>query len=163
MSEPTTTLRPAVAADAPLIVRFIEELADYEKLRPTCRANAASIAKHLFGPRPFAEVILAHHGDEPAGFALFFHTFSTFECAPTLYLEDLFVRPALRGRGIGKALLTHLAALAVERGCKRMEWSVLDWNQPAIDFYRKLGARPMEEWTVFRLDGEALLGIANAE
>jgi len=163
MTPPALTLRPARPRDAALIVRFIEELADYERLRHACRADAAALAENLFGPRACAEVILAHHGDQPAGFALFFHTFSSFECAPSLYLEDLFVRPALRGRGIGKALLARLAEIAVERGCRRMEWAVLDWNRPAIEFYRRLGARPMDDWTVFRLDEEALKRMANGE
>ncbi len=149
-------IRTARPGDEPLIVQFIAELAEYERLSHEAKATPEAIARNLFGPRPYAEAILAFVNDEPAGFALFFHTFSTFRAQPGLYLEDLFVRPAYRGRGLGKALLTGLARLAVDRGCGRLEWSVLDWNQPAIDFYESLGARPMSEWTVYRLDESAL-------
>ena len=114
----------------------------------------------LFGVRPWAEVVIGYVADEPAGFALFFHTYSTFVGKPGLYLEDLFVVPQFRGRGCGKALIAHLAKLAVERECGRFEWSVLDWNEPAIAFYKKLGARPMDEWTIFRVTGDALTRLA---
>ena len=156
-------LRPATAADVPLVLRFIRELADYERLAHEVVADEAGIAAALFGPRPYAEVVIAESGDEPAGFALFFHNFSTFVGRPGIYLEDLYVRPALRGRGVGARLLAHLAALAVERGCGRLEWSVLDWNEPAIGFYRRLGARAMDEWTVFRVAGDALDRLAGEE
>ena len=161
-ASPEIRIRPARPADADLIVNPIQELAEYERLRSTCRANAETLKAHLFGAAPCAEVVLAEVDAKPAGFALFFPTFSTFECAPSLYLEDLFVRPAFRRLGIGKGLLEHLASLAVARGCRRMEWAVLDWNQPAIAFYQDLGARPMDEWTVFRLDGEALEALGKS-
>lgn len=139
---------------------MIRELAEYERLSHVCRAEPDRLEAQLFGASPRAEVALADWEGRPAGFALFFHTFSTFECAPSLYLEDLFVRPPFRRRGIGRALLRHLAALAVERGCRRMEWAVLDWNRSAIEFYFQLGAKAMDEWTVYRLDGEALERVA---
>jgi GNAT superfamily N-acetyltransferase len=130
----------------------------------TVVVDPATLAGHLFGPRPMAEVLLAEvpgdAGPEPAGFALFFHNFSTFLGRPGIYLEDLFVRPEMRGRGIGATLLAHLARVAVERGCGRFEWSVLDWNEPAIGFYRSLGAEPLAEWTVFRVAGDALIRLA---
>jgi GNAT superfamily N-acetyltransferase len=153
-------VRPAVRADAPLIFRFICDLAEYEKLRHEVRGDAGQLAGQLFGPRPYAEVLIAEEDGAPVGFALFFHNFSTFEGRPGLYLEDLFVDPAARGRGVGKALFAQLAALALERGCARLEWAVLDWNEPAIRFYRSLGARAMDEWTVNRVDGEALRSLA---
>lgn len=154
------SIRPAVRADAPLIFRFICDLADYEKLRHEVRADAETLAEQLFGARPYAEVLIAEDDGSPVGFALFFHNFSTFEGRPGIYLEDLFVDPAARGKGVGKALLARLAALALERDCARLEWWVLDWNEPAINFYRSLGARPMDEWTVNRVDGEALKALA---
>lgn len=150
------SIRPATRADLPLIAALIRELADYEKLADEVRFDEAVLGDHLFGPRPMAEVIIGEVDGVAQGFALFFHNFSTFEGRPGIYLEDLFVRPAARGGGLGKALLAHLAKLAMERGCARLEWWVLDWNEPAIGFYRKLGARPMDEWTTMRLDGEAL-------
>ncbi len=156
----STIIRPATPADIPLILALIRELAEYEKLAHEAKARAEDIQAHLFGPRPYAEAVIAQTDEQPAGFALFFHNYSTFHGKPGLYLEDLFVRPELRGRGIGKRLIAHLAALAVERDCARFEWSVLDWNTPAIDFYRSLGARPMDAWTVQRLDGEALHALA---
>lgn len=151
-------LRPATAADVPLILRFIRELADYEKLAHQVVATEARLAATLFPPSgaPAAHCVLAFVDSTPAGFALYFFNYSTFLAQPGLYLEDLFVSPTFRGRGVGKALLLELARLANARGCGRMEWSVLDWNQSAIDFYRSLGAVPMDEWTVFRLTGEAL-------
>lgn len=159
---PGLRLRPAGAADAGLILELIRELAGFERLSHEVVADAAALRRHLFGERPAAEVLIAEVGDAPAGFALYFPTFSTFVGKPGLYLEDLFIRPAYRGRGIGRAVLIHLSRLAVERGCGRLEWSVLDWNERAIGFYRELGARPMSDWTVFRLDGEALETLASA-
>ncbi len=140
----------------PLILDFIRELAAYEKLSNEMIATEALLEKSLFGEHKACEVVLGYYKDEPAGFALFFHNFSTFLGVPGLYLEDLYVRPAMRGRGFGKALLIYLAELANKRGCGRMEWSVLDWNKPAIDFYNSLGAKPMDEWTTYRLTGKAL-------
>jgi len=157
---PSPCIRPASPEDSGRIVEMIRELADYERLTHVCRAEPVRLAEHLCGASRHAEVVLADWEGSPAAFALFFHTFSTFECAPSLYLEDLFVRPPFRRRGIGRALLRHLAGLAVDRGCRRMEWAVLDWNQSAVDFYLELGARAMDEWTVFRLDGEALRRMA---
>lgn len=158
----TLSIRPATPADLPLIAALIRELADYEKLAHEVRFDEAVLAAKLFGVRPYAEVVIGELSGIPQGFALFFHNFSTFEGRPGIYLEDLFVRPAARGSGLGKALLSHLAALAVERDCARLEWSVLDWNAPAIGFYQALGARSMDEWTVMRVDGAALerLGAA---
>ncbi len=152
----TLTIRPATAADLPLIAQLIRDLAEYEKLAHEVRFDEAVLEAKLFGPRPYAEVVIGELDGTPQGFALFFHNFSTFEGRPGIYLEDLFVRPAARGAGLGKALLAHLAVLAIERDCARLEWSVLDWNEPAIGFYRKLGARLMDEWTVMRVDGAEL-------
>jgi GNAT superfamily N-acetyltransferase len=159
---PGLRLRPAGASDVGLILELIRELAGFERLSHEVVADAAALRRHLFGERPAAEVLIAEVSDAPAGFALYFPTFSTFVGKPGLYLEDLFIRPAYRGRGIGRAVLIHLSRLAVERGCGRLEWSVLDWNERAIGFYRELGARPMSDWTVFRLDGEALETLASA-
>jgi GNAT superfamily N-acetyltransferase len=150
----------ATEADVPLILRLIKELADYERMADEVVASEDALRQTLFGPRPSAEVVVAYAGSEPAGFALFFHNYSTFLAKPGLYLEDLFVVPKFRGRGYGKALLTHLAALAVERNCGRFEWSVLDWNEPAIGFYEKLGAKRMDAWTIFRVTGDALHKLA---
>lgn len=155
-------VRPATPGDTGLIHDYICALADYEKLRDEVRVDRATLAASLFGPRPYAEVLIAEADGAPAGFALFFHNFSTFEGRPGLYLEDLFVDPARRGLGVGRALLQRLAAIAVKRDCARMEWAVLDWNAPAIRFYRAIGARPMDDWTVQRLDGEALRALAEA-
>lgn len=154
------SIRSATPADISLIGQFIRDLAEYEKLGHEVRFDEAVMAQKLFGPRTFAEVLIGEIDGTPQGFALFFHNFSTFEGRPGIYLEDLFVRPDARGSGLGKALLGKLAALAVERDCARLEWSVLDWNTPAIDFYKALGARPMDEWTVYRVDGDALTGLA---
>ncbi|HTU10386.1 MAG TPA: GNAT family N-acetyltransferase [Allosphingosinicella sp.] len=154
------SIRGAVPADLELIHGFILALADYEKLRHEVRADRAALGRHLFGARPMAEVLIAEADGAAIGFALFFHNFSTFEGRPGLYLEDLFVTPEARGRGAGKALLSRLAALALERGCARLEWAVLDWNAPAIAFYESLGARAMDEWTVNRVDGAALATLA---
>ena len=149
-------LRRAVRADAPEILRLIRALAEYEKLTHEVVANEAALAQALFGDKPAAEVLLAEEAGRAVGFALFFQNFSTFLGKPGIYLEDLFVEPAFRGQGIGKALLAAVARTAVERRCGRLEWSVLDWNTPAIDFYTALGAQPMSDWTLFRVTGEAL-------
>ncbi|MEJ7932659.1 GNAT family N-acetyltransferase [Sphingobium sp. AN558] len=156
----TLTIREAAPADIETIHDFILALADYEKLRHEVRADRETLAKYLFGARPMAEVLIAETTAGPIGFALFFHNFSTFEGRAGLYLEDLFVLPQARGSGAGKALLARLAQLAITRDCARLEWSVLDWNAPAIAFYRSLGARPMDEWTVQRVDGAALEALA---
>ncbi|MFM2237399.1 MAG: hypothetical protein RL209_1433 [Pseudomonadota bacterium] len=150
------SIRAATSGDISLIGQFIRDLAEYEKLAHAVRFDEAVLAQKLFGPRPYAEVLIGEIDNVAQGFALFFHNFSTFEGRPGIYLEDLFVRPDARGFGLGKALLGRLAALAVERDCARLEWSVLDWNTPAIDFYKALGAVPMDEWTVYRVDGVAL-------
>lgn len=152
----TLIIRPATPSDLPLIAQLIRDLAEYEKLAHEVRFDEAVLQAKLFGARPYAEVVIGELDGTPQGFALFFHNFSTFEGRPGIYLEDLFVRPAARGAGLGKALLSHLAALAIERDCARLEWSVLDWNEPAIGFYRRLGARLMDEWTVMRVDGAEL-------
>lgn len=149
-------IAPATEADVPLILEMIRGLAEYEKLTHQVTATEEQLRQTLFGPRPAAEVLLAHRDGECAGFALFFQNYSTFLAKPGMYLEDLFVKPNARGNGLGLALLTELARLAVERGCGRVEWSVLDWNEPSIGFYKKLGAVPMDEWTIFRLTGDAL-------
>jgi GNAT superfamily N-acetyltransferase len=154
------TLRPATDADVPQIVAFIRALADYERLLHEVVATEHGIRRALFGPRPYAEVILAEADGVPVGFALFFHTFSTFLGQPGLYLEDLFVVPEARGTGVGKALLAELARLAIARGCGRVEWAVLTWNAPAIRFYDSLGATPNEAWTVYRLTGDPLAALA---
>ena len=158
---PVITLRPAAATDIPHILAFIRELADYEKLSHEAVADEAGLAAQLFGATPRAEVLIAEVDGESAGFALFFHNFSTFLGKPGLYLEDLFVRPAFRGSGLGRHLMASLARIAVQRDCGRFEWSVLDWNAPAIGFYRTLGAVGMDEWTVQRLEGEALHALAS--
>jgi GNAT superfamily N-acetyltransferase len=154
------TLRPAVPADAAVIVELIRELAAYEKLEHLVVATPESIAPHLFGDKPSAEVVLAEVDGGVVGFALFFTNFSTFLGRPGLYLEDLFVKPAFRGLGLGKALLTHLGALAVARGCGRFEWSVLDWNRSAIEFYERMGARLLPDWRICRVTGDALAAFA---
>jgi GNAT superfamily N-acetyltransferase len=151
---------PARETDVSLILELIRGLAEYEKLAHLVTATEEQLTRTLFGPRPAAEVMLAYDGAECAGFALFFPNYSTFLAKPGIYLEDLFVRPHLRGRGIGFSLLSELAKIACGRGCGRVEWSVLDWNAPSIAFYRKLGAVPLDEWTTFRLTGEALEKLA---
>ena len=158
----TISIRPATSADLPLIAQLIRDLADYEKLLHEVRFDEAVLGQKLFGNRPYAEVVIGEIDGAVQGFALFFHNFSTFEGKPGIYLEDLFVQPDARGTGLGKALLSHLAMLAVERDCARLEWSVLDWNSPAIGFYQKLGARLMDEWTVMRVDGTALQQLGAA-
>jgi GNAT superfamily N-acetyltransferase len=155
-----TQIRFATAEDAGLILEFIAGLAAYEKLAHEVVADEDRLRRTLFGDRPAAEVLIAECDGDPAGFALFFHNYSTFLARPGLYLEDLFVKPELRGRGVGRRLLARLAAIAVERGCGRFEWSVLDWNESAIRFYRNLGAEPMDGWTVFRVTGDALARLA---
>jgi len=153
-------VRSARAGDEALILRFVRELAEYEREPDAVAATGGDLAAALFGERPAAEAVIAEVEGEPMGFALFFHNFSTWTGRRGLYLEDLYVTPDARGRGVGRALLRHLAQVAVARGCARFEWSVLDWNAPAIGFYRKLGAVGMEEWTVQRLSGEALARLA---
>jgi len=155
-------IREATSEDAALIYRFICALADYEKLRDQVKATPEGIAGLLFGPRPYAEVLIAEARGEAVGFALNFHNFSTFEGKLGIYLEDLYVEPHARGLGAGKALFARLAEIAIERDCARLEWSVLDWNAPSIAFYQALGARAMDEWTIYRLDGAALSRLASA-
>jgi GNAT superfamily N-acetyltransferase len=160
VAPPVIVIRPAVREETGRILAFIRELAEYEKLAHEAVADEASLAAHLFGERPYAEALIAEVDGAPAGFALYFHNFSTFVGKPGLYLEDLFVRPAFRGLGLGKRLMVRLARIALERDCGRFEWSVLDWNTPAIDFYRSLGATAMDEWTVQRVGGDALKALA---
>ena len=155
------TLRPAVAADTPVILRCIRALAEYERLADEAVGTEKQIRDTLFGERAAAEVVLAFDGEEPAGFALFFHNYSTFLARPGLYLEDLFVFPGYRGRGLGKRLLAHLARIAVDRGCGRFEWAVLDWNVDAIRVYDGVGAKPVNEWIIYRLTGDALARLAD--
>lgn len=154
------TLRPAVATDTPVILRCIRALAEYERLADEVVATEEMIGETIFGVRPAAEVVLAFDGAEPAGFALFFHTYSTFLARPGLYLEDLFVFPRFRGQGLGKRLLGHLARIAVDRRCGRFEWAVLDWNVDAIRVYEGVGAKPVNDWIMYRLTGEALARLA---
>lgn len=153
-------IRPATPEDVPIIATLIRELAEYEKLAHEVVLHEEDLREHLFGARRYIEVVLAEEDGAVVGMALFFHNYSTFLCKPGLYLEDLFVRPEYRGKGHGKALLSHLARLAVERGCGRFEWSVLDWNTPAIEFYKSFGAVPQDDWTVFRVTGDALKKLA---
>ena len=152
------TITPATPDDVPAILAMIRELAEYEKLLDRVTATEEMLDRSLFGPRPYAEVLMGRLDGNTVGYALFFHSFSTFLARPGIYLEDVYVRPAARGRGVGKALLRAVARVARDRDCGRIEWSVLDWNKPSIDFYLSLGARPLDEWTMFRLDE---LGIAN--
>jgi len=153
-------IRPATPQDVPLILTFLRELATYEKLAHEVVAADADMHAALFGERPVVETVIGSLDGEPVGYALFFPTFSTFLGKPGLYLEDLYVRPAARGFGVGRSLLEHLARLTVERGWGRLEWSVLDWNEPSIAFYKRMGAKPMDEWTIFRLTGESLHRLA---
>jgi len=159
----TLEIQPATAADTATILALIRELAEFEKLAHECVTTEAQLQESLFGPRPGAEVVIGRVGNEVVGFALFFPNFSTFLGRPGLYLEDLFVRPRFRGQGHGEQLLRHLARICVERNYGRLEWSVLDWNQRAIDFYKALGAKPMDEWTVFRVTGEALTKLGTQQ
>ena len=154
-------IREATEGDVPLILSLIRELAECEKLSHEVVATEEALRESLFGERRYAEVLIAEHDGAPAGFALFFHNYSTFLGKPGIYLEDLYVRPEFRGSGIGKKLLAHLAGLAKRRGCGRLEWWVLDWNEPSIGFYKKLGAVPMDDWTVYRVSGSALEDLAS--
>lgn len=149
-------IRLATPGDVPLVLKLIKELAEFEHLSHEVTATEPLLQQHLFGARPYAEVLLAYVKEEPAGFALYFHNYSTFLAKPGVYLEDLYVRDHFRARGVGTALLTAVGKLALERGCGRYEWSVLNWNRRAIDFYEKMGARPLSEWTVYRVTGAAL-------
>ena len=162
MSQPTFRLEAATEHDIGLILRFIRELGAYEELAHEVTATEEELRETLFGLQPAAEVMIAYAGEEPAGFAVYFHTFSTFLGRRGLYLEDLFVVPNWRGHGLGRRLLAHVARVAVERDCGRLEWSVLDWNELALGVYRKIGARPMNEWTVHRLTGEPLHDLASS-
>jgi GNAT superfamily N-acetyltransferase len=155
-------IRPATPGDVPTIALLVRALAEYERLEHTVVLDENRLREHLFGARPYAEVLVAEDANRVVGFALFLHNYSTFLGRPGIYLEDLFVEPEHRGKGHGKALLLALAQLAVERGCGRLEWAVLNWNEPAIQFYRKIGAVPLNEWTVYRLTGDAL-ELAGAE
>ena len=159
-SDPKTVLRFATVEDVGLILDFIHQLAEYEKMVDEVVTDEDQLRQSLFGERQVAEVVIASYEGEPAGFALFFHNFSTLLGKPGVYLEDLFVIPKLRGRGIGRILLSFLATIAVDRGCGRLEWWVLDWNEPAIRFYERLGAKPMDDWTVYRVTGDALAELA---
>lgn len=158
---PEIGLRTATERDVPLILSFVRELAEYERLSHEVVATEELLRASLFGERQAAEVVIGNYGDEPAGFALFFHNFSTFLGRPGIYLEDLYVTPSLRGRGVGRAMLAYLAKLAKKRDCGRLEWSVLDWNEPAIKLYKSIGATPMDDWTVFRVTEETLHGLAD--
>src|SRR5438105_7538876 len=155
-------IRPACLEDVPVILQLIHDLATYERAPDEVSATEEQLVEVLFGERPAAEVLLAFEEESPVGFAVYFHNFSTWLGRPGLYLEDLFVKPDKRGKGYGRALLVELAKIARDRGCGRMEWAVLDWNEPAIKFYRTLGAKPMEEWTVFRLTRDGIAKLANA-
>ena len=156
-------IRSAAADDVPLVLSLIKELAEYEQMADQVVATEANVSRALFGATPHAEAVVATLGDTPVGFALFFHSFSTFLAKPGLYLEDLYVRPDFRGRGFGRRLLRHLARLAKQRDCGRFEWAVLDWNELAIRSYRRAGAVPMDEWTVFRVTGDALDRLATED
>jgi GNAT superfamily N-acetyltransferase len=162
MKKENFTIRAATVADVPVILELIRALATYERAPNDVTATEKGLIEVLFGEKPAAEVLLAFENETAVGFAVFFHNFSTWLGRPGLYLEDLFVRPEDRGKGYGRALLIRLAEIARERGCGRMEWAVLDWNEPAIQFYRKLGAKPMNEWTVFRLTRDGIAGLADA-
>jgi GNAT superfamily N-acetyltransferase len=159
---PGVTLRAATIDDVPVILRCIRGLAEYERLADACVATEELLRESLFGESPVAQVVLAMSGDEPAGFALWFRNYSTFLARPGIYLEDLFVFPAFRGRGIGRTLLERLAQTAVSRGYGRLEWAVLDWNAHAIRFYESLGAVPMSDWTTYRVTGAALAALGSA-
>src|SRR5213082_3890746 len=156
-------IRPATIADVPIILELIRALATYERAPNDVTATEDGLSKVLFGEKPAAEVLLAFENETAVGFAVFFHNFSTWLGRPGLYLEDLFVKPKKRGKGYGRALLVDLARIALERGCGRMEWAVLNWNEPAIKFYRALGAKPLDEWTVFRLTRDGIARLAQSE
>lgn len=160
--DPHIKIRIAEKEDTPLILAFIKELAEYERLSHEVTTNEINLQKTLFEGRKVAEVLIAEYREQAAGFALFFHNFSTFLGKPGIYLEDLFVKPELRGNGIGKMLLTYLTKIATERDCGRIDWWVLDWNEPAIDFYENLGAKAMREWTVFRLEEKRISEMAKS-
>ena len=153
-------IRPAVPTDAPVIASFIRQLAEYERLSNAVTFSEEQILQNLFSADATAEVLLGYFNEQPVAFAVFFHNFSTFLGKRGLYLEDLFIIPEMRGRGFGRAMLKRLAEIAIERDCGRFEWAVLDWNEPAVGFYKNLGAVPMEEWTTFRMSGEALKKLA---
>ncbi|ABQ56097.1 TPA: GNAT family N-acetyltransferase [Legionella pneumophila subsp. pneumophila] len=158
---PHFKIRFAILSDVPLILQFIKELAEYEQLLHEVVATEDILQETLFGPKSHAEVVIGYLEEKPVSFALFFHNFSTFLGRPGIYLEDLYVRPEARGQGIGKMMLSYLAALAKNRKCGRLEWWVLDWNETAINFYKSIGAKPMDEWTVYRVTGQALDNLAN--
>ncbi len=160
MSNDSITIRPATSDDAALILSFIQGLAEYEKLAHEVVGTEQDLRRTLFGDRPSAEVLIAEYAGKPSGFALFFTSYSTFLARPGIYLEDLFVLPGHRGHGIGKSLLAYLAGLVVERDMGRLDWSVLDWNEPAIKFYEQIGARGLTDWTQYRLDGKTLRQLA---
>ncbi len=153
-------IEAATEADVAVLLQLIKGLADYEKMSGDVTATEQRLRDTLFGPRRFAEAAIGYVGTEPVGFAVFFHNFSTFLAAPGLYLEDIFVEPHRRGHGFGRKLLEYVARIAVERGCGRLEWSVLDWNEPAVGFYKRLGASPMDGWTIYRMTGDALAALA---
>src|SRR5438105_12353106 len=163
MNSDTFEIRSATEADVPIILELIRALATYERAPNDVTASEKGLSEVLFGGKPAAEVRLAFDGENAVGFAVFFHNFSTWLGRPGLYLEDLFVRPEHRGKGYGRALLVDLARIARARGCGRMEWAVLDWNEPAVQFYRKLGAKPMDEWTVFRLTRDGIAKLADSQ
>lgn len=154
------SIAPATPDDVPTILAFIRELAEYERLLDKVSATEELLRDSLFGPRPYAEALIARLDNTPVGYALFFHNYSTFLARPGIYLEDVYVQPASRGRGIGKALLREVAKIARERNCGRLEWSVLNWNTPSIEFYQSLGARPLDEWTMYRLDEGGIESLA---
>ena len=156
------TIRPATIVDVPIILQLIRDLATYERAPSEVAATEEQLVDVLFGERPVAEVLLAFEDEMPIGFAVFFHNFSTWVGRPGLYLEDLFVKPEARGKGYGRALLIHLAKIARDRGCGRMEWAVLDWNEPAIQFYKKIGAVPMKEWRIFRMTSDGIAKLAES-
>ena len=160
---PDAVIRFATQDDVPAILSLIRELAEYERLLDQVVADEHGLHRALFGTRPYVEALVVTVENETIGFALFFHNFSTFLGKPGMYLEDLYVRPAFRGQGLGKALLTRVAQIAVERDCGRMEWSVLDWNEPSIRFYESLGAKPLTDWTVYRVTGDALTCLGRSE
>jgi len=162
MKKENFTIRGATVADVPVILELIRALATYERAPNEVTATEQGLTEVLFGQKPAAEVLLAFENETAVGFAVFFHNFSTWLGRPGLYLEDLFVGPEHRGKGYGRALLIHLAKIARDRGCGRMEWAVLDWNEPAIEFYRKLGAKPLDEWTVFRLTRDGIAKLADS-